>query len=294
VRRSLCLLAAVAGAACSSNPPGAKAGAPAADEVLSFTFDAPAGSERYECFGFDASALAGRWLTGIEWKAPLPGSGPDLHHAALYVSPQDYPDGPVTCDAMPVAWTMHLWLPGAPPLTLPSGVALVMPAGTKRLVIQAHVLRASVGPAGRASAVIHSTGEAPTHEAKWLPADGSVPALRPNMTQSTATTCIAAAPMHIVSSSPHMHLLGVAFQGAFVKSDAARSVFLDVPSWNFDQQKTYEVDRDVTAGEGVESDCTWDNTTDAYVLPGRSTHDEMCGQALIVWPAATARWSGCQ
>ena len=293
MRRVVCLFG-LAASACASGSPQNGSGATPADDTLSFTFDAPAGTERYECFGFDASALAGRWLTGIEWKAPAPGSGADLHHAALYALPQDYPDGPVTCDAMPVAWTMHLWLPGAPPLELPPGVALGLPAGTKRLVIQAHVLRASIGPAGHASAVLHSTGEAPTHEARWLPAAGSVPALRPQMTQKTATTCIAAAPMHIVSSSPHMHLLGVAFQGAFVQSDGARSVFLDVPSWSFDQQNTYEVDRDVAAGEGVESDCTWDNTTDAYVLPGTSTHDEMCGQALIVWPAATAGWSGCQ
>ena len=98
--------------------------------------------------------------------------------------------------------------------------------------------------------------------------------------------------MHVVTPTPHMHLLGTSFQGAFVRPDGTRSVFVDVPAWNFDEQKTYEVDRDVAAGDGVETDCTWTNTTDAYVLPGSSTHDEMCGQALIVWPARTAAWAG--
>jgi hypothetical protein len=286
-------MAALCVAACASGSPQSPA-PQTRDDRLFFTYDAPAGGEQYECFGFDASALAGRWLTGIDWKAPTV-AGAELHHAALYAFPQDYPDGPVACDAMPVAWTMHLWLPGGGPLTLPPGVAITLPPATRRFVIQAHVLRASAGPAGTASATLHSTGEPPAHEAKWLPAAGSVPALRPHMMDHTSTTCTAAAPMHVLSSSPHMHLIGTSFQGAFVRAGGTRSVFVDVPSWNFDEQKTYAVDQDVAAGDGVESDCTWFNPTDSYVLPGASTHDEMCGQALVVWPARTAGWTAsCQ
>jgi hypothetical protein len=285
---------ALGAAACASGSPQSNTASQTVDDTLTFAFDAPAGGEQYECFGFDASALAGRWLTGIDWKATT-GGGAGLHHAALYAFPQDYPDGPVACDAMPVAWTMHLWLPGGGPMTLPPGVAITLPPATRRFVIQAHVLRVSAGPAGTASATLHSTGEPPTHEAKWLPAAGSVPALRPHMMDHTSTTCTAAAPMHVVSTAPHMHLIGASFQGAFIRPDGTRSVFVDVPAWNFDQQKTYAVDQDVAAGDAVETDCTWFNPTDAYVLPGGSTHDEMCGQALVVWPARTAAWaSGCQ
>jgi hypothetical protein len=82
------------------------------------------------------------------------------------------------------------------------------------------------------------------------------------MTVHTATTCTAAAPMHVVSSAPHMHLLGTAFQGARVQPDGTRSVFVDVPTWSFDQQKTYPLDLDVAAGDAVETDCTWFNSTD--------------------------------
>jgi hypothetical protein len=41
---------------------------------------------------------------------------------------------------------------------------------------------------------------------------------------------------------------------------AARTVIVNVRSWNVDQQPTYPVDRDVGAGEGVETDCTWRRT----------------------------------
>ena len=287
-------LAVAGAAACASGGPQGARGTTATD-TLSFAYDAPAGGEQYECFGFDASALAGRWLTEIDWKNAPGGGGAELHHAALYAFPQDYPDGPVPCDAMPVAWTMHLWLPGSGPMTLPAGVAITLPPETRRFVIQVHVLRVTPGTAGAASATLRTTSVAPEHEAKWLPAAGSVPALRPHMTDHSATTCTAAAPMHVVSSAPHMHLLGTSFQGALIGPDGGRSVFLDVPTWSFDQQKTYGLDLDVAAGDAVETDCTWFNSTDAYVLPGSSTHDEMCGQALIVWPARTAAWaSSCQ
>ncbi len=77
--------------------------------------------------------------------------------------------------------------------------------------------------------------------------------------------------------------------------DGTRTVFVNVPSWNFAEQQTYVVDRDVAAGDGIETDCTWFNPTDNYVLPGPLTTDEMCGDGLIVWPGQTAAWKGpCQ
>jgi hypothetical protein len=185
---------------------------------------------------------------------------------------------------------MHIWAPGGDALTLPADVALALPRGTQRLVVQAHVLRFTNGPPATAFTTLDTTDIAPAHIATWLPAFGAVPAIRPLMQEHTATTCLAAAPMHIVTAWPHMHLIGKSFQGAIVHTDGTRTVTVDVPSWNFDDQRTYRVDKDVAAGEGVETDCTWVNPTDNYVLPGTSTNDEMCGQGLIVWPAQTAAW----
>ena len=258
---------------------------------LTFAYDAPADVEQYECFGFDASVFAGRWLTGIDWTTPSGSTGAVLHHAALYAYPEDYPDGPQPCDTMPVAWTMHVWVPGSDPLTLPAGVAIALPAATRRFVVQAHVLRVAGGPSGVATATLHATDTSPEHIAAWLPAAGNVPALRPHMTDSSSTTCVAASAMHVITSTPHMHRIGTSFQGVLVRPDGARSVFVDVHTWNFDEQKTYAVDRELAAGDGVETDCTWTNPTDNYVFPGGSTHDEMCAQDLIVWPAQTALWT---
>jgi hypothetical protein len=279
-------------AACSSSSP---APADHGDALaLRFAVDAPVNGEQYDCFGFDASALTGRWLRSITWTAPPLSSSLQLHHAALYAFPEDYPDGPVACDAMPVAWTMHVWAPGSDPLTLPAGVALDLPPGTKRFVIQTHVLRFTAGPPASAAVTLETTTTAPEHVAAWLSANGAVPALRPETQEHSTATCVAAAPMHVVSSWPHMHLLGTSIEGAIVRGDGTRTSIVDVPTWNFDDQRTYTVDRDVVAGDDIETDCTWFNSTDQYVLPGVSTHDEMCAQALIVWPATAGWQSPCQ
>jgi len=259
--------------------------------VLPFAIDAPVDGEAYECSGFDASQLAGRWVRGIAWTPP-PAGQVSLHHATLYAVPQDYPAGPTPCDSMPSSTIMHIWAPGGDALTLPEGVAIALPAGTRNLVVQAHVLRFGAGPPAPATATIDTTDVAPVHSAAWLSALGSVPAIRPQTQEHTLTTCIAAASMHIFSAWPHMHLIGTSFQGAIVRADGTRTVIVDVPAWNFGEQRTYPLDQDVAAGDGVETDCTWFNPTDDYVLPGPSTHDEMCGDGLIVWPGETAAWQG--
>jgi hypothetical protein len=293
MHRPIALVALVlaAGLACSSH-----ATPPASDGsvVLSFAIDAPLDGEEYECFGFDASPLAGQWVRSITWTPPAPG-GVTLHHATLFAVPQDYPAALTVCDSMPSAWTMHVWAPGGDPLTLPAGVAIALPNGTRSLVVQAHALRFGAGPPLRATATIDTTKAAPLHSAAWLSAFGSVPAIRPQMQEHTVTTCVAAAPMHIFSAWPHMHLIGQSFQGAIVRADGTRTVIVDVAPWDFSDQRTYVVDQDVAAGDGIETDCTWFNPTDEYVLPGLSTTDEMCGDGLIVWPGEAAAWAGsCQ
>jgi hypothetical protein len=285
---------AAAGCASQSSPAPAAPPPPGPELTMPFTFDAPAGAEQYECFGFDASRLGARWLTGIDWTPPSVGTGAELHHASLYALPEDYPDGPVPCDSMPTALTMHIWVPGGSPLTLPAGVAIELPTGTQRFVVQVHVLRVTPGPAGTSAVTVHATDVQPEHLAAWLPVSGTVPPLPPHLAAHTATTCIAGSAMHVLTTTPHMHLLGTSFEGAFVAADGGRSVIVDVPTWSFDHQASYPVGRDLAAGDGVETDCTWMNTTDSYVASGSATNDEMCAQALIVWPAQAVWEAGCK
>ena len=80
-----------------------------------------------------------------------------------------------------------------------------------------------------------------------------------------------------------MHLLGRSFQ-AIVTTGAGQVTLLDVASWNFASEEPAVLDLDLAAGDVLTMTCSWDNTTDQYVLPGAKTTDEMCGLGLIASP----------
>ena len=282
--RDLVLVAALASCASHASPPPPPT-------LLTFGVDAPESSESYVCFGFDARALAGRWLRAIRWSPP-PEGAVALHHASLYASPAPFPDGPTPCDAMPAAWTMHVWGRGGDALVLPPDVAIALAADTQRFIVQAHVLRTAAGPPAAASVTLDTTTTAPVHVAAFFGAAAGTPAIRPRTRETSTATCRASTAMHIVSSWPHMHRLGASFTSTLVRVDGTRATIVDVTPWSFDHQSTYAVDLDVAPGDGVETTCVWQNDGDAYVLPGLRSSDEMCGQGLVVWPAEAARWDG--
>jgi hypothetical protein len=85
-----------------------------------------------------------------------------------------------------------------------------------------------------------------------------------------------------------MHLLGREFQ-AIATTSTGPVTLLDVPSWNFAAEEPAILARDLAAGDLMTVSCSWDNTTDQYVLPGPKTTDEMCGLGMIVSPPLGAR-----
>lgn len=248
---------------------------------------AGAGSEAYVCYGFDAGPLAGRAITGITWSAPTGGIA--LHHGVLFAAP-DFPDGPVPCDQMvPEATPLHVWAPGEQPLVFPRDVGLALPTGTRRLVIQAHLLQLSQAPAGQVTATVCPAESVPAHLAGWFGAEAPVPAIRPHLTETSTGKCTLAAEVHLVFSWPHMHRIGSAFHGAIEHADGTRTSIVDLDSWDFDSQRMHAVDLVATPDDLISTTCVWQNPYDHYVLPGLHTSDEMCNQGLIGWPAEAAR-----
>jgi hypothetical protein len=267
-------------------PPPAECAAPTA---LAFHADLPsAGDEAYLCFGFDAAPLAARALRSLSVEAPA--AAPLVyHHVALYAVSGAFPDGPVPCEGMPAgAVELDVWAPGGGPLALPDGVGLLVPPGTQRLVVQTHVLRTASGPA--ATGALHlCVDDGVQHLATWLPARAPVPAIRPHTVESSTAECRVSAPLHVVSTWPHMHRAGAAFHGAVLRVDGARAPLVDVEPWVFDPQRPYVVDAELATGDAIETTCVWRNDSDSYVLPGPLVSDEMCGQSLIAWPSEAAR-----
>ena len=122
-----------------------------------------------------------------------------------------------------------------------------------------------------------------TVHAGWTARSGIVPALRPGHIETSTDQCALTTSFHIYFAWPHMHLLGRSFQ-AIVTTGTGQVTLLDVANWNFASEEPAVLDLDVAPGDVVTMTCSWNNTTDQYVLPGPKTTDEMCGLGLIVSP----------
>jgi hypothetical protein len=261
--------------------------------TLTFPVDAPVGGETYTCYAFDAGSFQDRWVTSITWEPPPPGDV-IMHHATLYAV-SSWSQGDVsTCFDMPSPATgLHVWVPGSDGLILPSDMGLELPKDTSKLVVQVHAIRPTQGPAGEGQVTISTTSVPPARVAAWLPMSAPIPALRPHMVDSSTATCTAGGDFHVIRDWPHMHLAGKEFHGAVVRQGTgALDPIVDVVPWDFYRQETYDVDVAVSAGDGVQTTCVWENDTDSYIFGGPRTTDEMCNQSLLVWPAASASWSG--
>jgi hypothetical protein len=272
--------------ACDSAEPAARA----PEAVLAFRADVAApGDEAYLCFGFDPALLAASPLRAIRIEAP-PASAPVvLHHVSLYAVRGAFPEGPVRCEAMPdEAVGLYVGVPGGDPLELPEGIAIALPEGTQRLVVQAHALRLDEGPAAEGRLHLVGVAQAPEHLAAWMPLRAPVPAIRPHHEEISTKRCTLSAPLHFVATWPHMHRIGAAFHGAVLPMTGGRRAFLDVDPWRFEEQRVYPLHETAEAGDAIETSCTWKNPGNDYVFAGPRVEDEMCGQAVVAWPAADA------
>ncbi len=246
-----------------------------------------AASEAYVCYGFDASALAGRAITSIRWTAP--DGGILLHHGVLFAAPE-FPDGPVACDQMvPEATPLHVWAPGEQPLVFPADVGLALPPGTQRLVVQTHLLQLSTASAAQVTATLCPAPAPPAHLAGWFGAEAPVPAIRPHFTGTSTGSCKPAGDVHLVFSWPHMHRIGKSFVGEIDRADGSHATIVDLQQWDFDSQRMHPVDLVATPDDRISTTCVWQNPYDSYVLPGPHTSDEMCNQGIIAWPVQAAR-----
>jgi hypothetical protein len=274
---------------CGGGTPEAGAGACAPDVSLSFLADPGSpGAEAYLCFGFDPNILGGAPLRSIHVEEPPPGGPTILHHVSLYALPGDFPDGPVPCVDMPAATSVFVATSGGDPLTLPEDVGLVLPGGTRRLVVQAHVLRLAPGEAAAAALRLCGASGAPAHLAAWMPMSAPVPAIRPYQEETSTATCTVQGDLRAVIGWAHMHRIGAAFHGAVLPAEGPQRSLIDVDPWDFAAQHLYPLDATIAAGDRIETACVWQNPSASYVLPGPGVENEMCNQALVVWPSERA------
>ncbi len=167
------------------------------------------------CFGFDAAALGAEAIDAVRWH--IAKSGTTVHHALLYAVTADYPDGPLVCNGMPAGSVgLHVWSPGGDDLELPNDTGLLIPDGTRRFVVEAHVLQTASNAVAESSVTLCGAPDSPAHRARLMPTAAPVPALRPHQQEHSRSTCALQGDVHLRSAWPHMHLAGKEISGELV------------------------------------------------------------------------------
>jgi len=210
-----------------------------------------------------------------------------LHHATLYAVSTDRAVSADNCASMPDdATPLYVWSPGAAPITF--APPLQVPAGTTAFVVQAHAMRSSPGAALTAAIRVQAV---PEGTAAWRPIGAPVPAIRPRHRETMTWSCAAVASGRTHYAWPHMHRLGRHIGVTRVRG-AQRDAIVDI-DWNVDAQEIYPREMLLERGDRIEVQCTWENPTDEYVLPGLLSTNEMCNVGLVVSPAAFG-WVDCR
>jgi hypothetical protein len=180
------------------------------------------------------------------------------------------------------------WAPGVAELVLPSDTGLLLPVGTRRLVVEAHTLRVGTAVPQPASVTLCAGPASPTNLAAVIGMSVPVPAIRPQHVETSGGTCVLAGAVHLFSVWPHMHRIGQEVSVSLLGPDSEATSLVDIKLWDFLAQRRHPLDVDAAAGDRIQTTCVWNNMSDGYVLPGLLTENEMCNAALIAWPAASA------
>jgi hypothetical protein len=247
----------------------------------------PSQHEGYVCFAFEAGDDR-RPISSASFELSS-SSGVVLHHATLYTSSEARPqEGAFDCEPMPPdALAVHVAVPGSESLSLPADVALALRPDTRTFLVEAHLFRSSQAPVAPLKLSLCRAPSPPARLAGRFGVGASVPAIRPHQLESSTGRCRLSTDLHLMYSWPHMHRTGYQFHAALLRGER-RIPVLDVERWDFTRQLTYSVEMDAEAGDVLESTCVWKNDSDAYVLPGIFTENEMCTHGVTGYPSDAA------
>lgn len=265
----------------------------------------------YHCFVMDQEFTEETYLRTSN---VVPDQKNLVHHVILFLVPPQYvaqveqldqqESGPgYTCFGgvgagapQPIAG----WVPGSPISPGSEDAAIRIPPGSK-LVMQMHynTLAGATAP-DRSSVQLWFLDQRPAYllQARFFPNLGiDIAPGDASSHQTRVYTNNSGEPWTIVSTSPHMHLLGTRLKTTKVAADGSEECMVDIPRWDFDWQQGYAfLDGDevvVQPGESLRLECWYDNSAanqpvvngvqlePAHVAWGEGTLDEMCLNTLV-------------
>ncbi len=174
---------------------------------------------------------------------------------------------------------------GTNEIIFPEGVGLHLTAG-QTLNLQLHLFNTgdtALGDTSGVEVVLADAADVTMEADIFLPGPFDF-SLAPMTTTTHSGTCTVAASYQIFALFPHMHQLGSYFK-ASINVGGTVSVLHDADYSFYDQAFRAFAPIQLSPGDTITTECTWDNTTDATVGWGNSSNQEMCFSILYRFPA---------
>lgn len=252
--------------------------------------------DTYICFNFKSPFAPGEQATA--W-APIIDDARVIHHWILYGTNTPITDGSVTtgCEATTLLAT-HVagWAPGGENSVLDSDVGLTLDYAYFQL--QVHYNNERYSDAADSSGIGFCSTTTPRQNAVGIVVLGnmlfSIPANANDYAVNNTCSSLSSdgkTPITVISTSPHMHLLGTGFrtQHMWGGMDMGDMANLPLGTWSFDNQLHYPIPRrQVLPGDTLRTTCYYDNPNPNPVNFGPKTSDEMCFNFITVYPYAAA------
>jgi mono/diheme cytochrome c family protein len=236
----------------------------------------PANFEGYHQFYFDLP-----WGSG-EVQAvlfdPVVDNSRVLHHYILYQGESSYLSG---------------WSPGKEAKVLPKDIGVYMPTeGQLKLEIHYYNTGNQKAELDQSGVEICVTKTPRKNVATTFPfsASATAPAGKRH-TSEYLCTVDAKEPVHLFTSAPHMHKLGVHAKLEILRQGGQTEVVHDLP-FDFHDQNDYPIDFVLNDGDQVKTTCVYENQTTSNVNFGTSSDAEMCFNFAMYYPLCAFSCAG--
>jgi hypothetical protein len=169
---------------------------------------------------------------------------------------------------------------------LPDGVAYKIPKGSQ-VNLNLHLFNLQDGALEGLSGVkIRTTTADKVKEFAQVTLAGPVQLSIPMGESTSKGTCTLMNDATIFAVSPHMHQLGTHLKAVAKPAKGEPVTLFDGP-YDFNEQRQYPAEMlKLSAGDKIDVECTYKNTTDQTVKFGNSSLEEMCFIGLYRFPLA--------
>lgn len=248
-------------------------------------FNVPSG-EQYYCFSYHVNSMAG--AQGLAFYPQVDNTNV-IHHWLLYKMGSAQTDGSYSAclGTHPDGQLLAGWAPGGGKWFLPSHVGVDM--GTGDFILEVHYNN-NGAPAQDGSGVKVCRALTPrpdTAGISWLGTEGiNLPPGGQNIDVPSNCKPNTTKDIHILTTWPHMHKLGVHMTAKIHRNSGAIDTLVDQP-FNFNYQIQYPTPNVLAPGEWIENHCYYTNDTGSTVGFGESTSSEMCYDFVLAYPSNT-------